>query len=91
MSVLLYIHQNQLLLGNIDIIDSVTIDNQAFAYADKSLPDLWQLVGNQTFQLTELQGNHPQFITCLEYSGIVAIRNNTNNVPCGNTHEVITC
>ena len=53
--------QHQLLRGEVDVADEGAVDDKALANADKLMPTMGKMFGQQSFHLPELDGHYPRF------------------------------
>lgn len=58
------IREYQLLLGEVYVTDIVAIDDKTFTDTDKIRPAMCELLGQQTFNLTELHRYYSRITVC---------------------------
>lgn len=79
-AVLLAIYKDELLLGHMDVINIIEVDNQALTNTHEVLAQFRQLVSNHSLYLSQLVGYQPHLAAGLEEIAVVAVRGDVQDV-----------
>ena len=80
--------QDKLLALDVDVIDIVSVDDEAPAYTDEQVAIAAKLLVNHSLNLPQLEGEHTRLVVSLHKVAVVAVRRDKNNLVGSNAHQV---
>ena len=82
-----HIGKDELLTLDVDVIDIVSVDDEASADAHKQFAVGPQLLTNHSLDLTQLESQQACLVVGLHNVAIVAVRRDEDNLVGGNAHQ----
>ncbi len=82
------VRQDKLLALDVDVIDVVSVDDEAPADTDEQVAVGAKLFPNHIFHLTELEREHSRFVVGLHQVAIIPVRRDKDNLVRRNAHQV---
>ena len=83
-----HIGKDKLLALDVDIIDVISVDDEAPANTDEQVAVCAKLIANHSLDLPQLEGEQACFVVDLHEVAIVAVRRNVDNLVGSNAHQV---
>lgn len=80
--------QDKLLALDVDVIDIVSVDDEAPADTDKQVAVAAKLLVNHSLNLPQLEGEHTRLVVSLHKVTVVAVRRDKDNLVRCNAHQV---
>lgn len=80
--------QDKLLALDVDVIDVVSVDDEAPAYTDEQVAITAKLLVNHSLNLPQLEGEHTSLVVSLHKVAIVAVRRDKDNLVGSDAHQV---
>ena len=80
--------QDKLLALDVDVIDIVSVDDEAPADTDEQVAIAAKLLVNHSLNLPQLEGEHTRLVVSLHKVAVIAIRRDKDNLVRRNAHQV---